>query len=262
MHTEPSQTRETTPPAPAGPETGHRADVRRRPALLGASLAVTAASVLLLTGCAEAIRDAGEAGSTGGSDGRGGSSESAAPTASTEEATASDIQIFEDFACPHCATFHQQNGGLIHGLVSGGEVDAEYRIVDFLGQGDPESWSTRAGNAYYCMEDSLGAGGSTGAGDADDKLHAYQTWLFEQAPAQPEDAVLVSRADELAGDAGSIEQCVAEDGGTAQVTAAMSDFADFGLRGVPSVYSLADGVLYNAGEHGDLRTWLTDRSVL
>lgn len=170
------------------------------------------------------------------------------------------MQIFEDFACPHCAAFHEQNGGLIHGLVSGGELEADYRIVDFLGRGDPESWSTRAANAYYCLKGSLDSGSGTGNQAAGNKLHAFQSWLFEQATAQPDDATLVAQADEIDGDTTSVEQCVTEDGGAPQITAAMSDFSDFGLRGVPSVYSTADSTLYTPEQHGDLKTWLTNRA--
>ncbi|NUL44259.1 thioredoxin domain-containing protein [Cellulosimicrobium funkei] len=225
----------------------------RRPARLGATLALAAATMVALTGCADAIRNA-EHGSS--SDPAGSSASTPEQTAGTDASGASEVQIFEDFACPHCAAFHEQNGGLIHGLVSGGELEADYRIVDFLGQGDPESWSTRAANAYYCLEGSLESGYGDGDEAAVSKLHAFQSWLFDQATSEPDDATLVAQADEIGGKADSIEQCVAEDGGTPEINAAMSDFSDFGLRGVPAVYSTADSTLYNAEQHGDLRTWL------
>ncbi|GAA1115912.1 DsbA family protein [Citricoccus alkalitolerans] len=237
MRTKPA---ENTDPAASSPTSTHR------PVRLGVSLALAAATVVALTGCAEAIRNAEHGGS---------SSSAPEQTAGTE---APGVQIFEDFACPHCAAFHEQNGGLIHGLVSGGKLEADYRIVDFLGQGDPESWSTRAANAYYCLEDSLGSGPGHDEAAAN-KLHAFQSWLFEQATTQPDDATLVAQADEIGGRAASVEQCVTEDGGAPQITAAMSDFSDLGLRGVPSVYSTADSTPYNPEQHGDLKTWLTDR---
>lgn len=210
--------------------------MRTAPPRLGALLAVAAAAALTLTGCADAIRSAG---SEGDSD----------PSAARE------VQIFEDFACPHCAAFHEQYGGMVHGLVSGGEAEVDYRIVDFLGRGDPESWSTRAATAYYCLEDSLGDGQAAGG-----TLHGFQSWLFEQATTQPADEALVARAGEMAGGAGSAEeigQCITGDGAAERIGAAMSDFTDFGLRGVPSVYSPAEGTLYHPEEHGDLKPWLT-----
>lgn len=245
MRTKPAESTDTTSSTPTSSP---------RPARLGVSLALAAATMVAFTGCADAIRNAEHGGS---SDPAGSSSSAPGQTAGTE---ASGVQIFEDFACPHCAAFHEQNGGLIHGLVSGGELEADYRIVDFLGQGDPESWSTRAANAYYCLEGSLESGAGSGGEAAGNKLHAFQSWLFEQATTQPDDAILVAQADEIGGDAASVEQCVTEDGGAPQITAAMSDFSDFGLRGVPSVYSTADSMLYNPEQHGDLRAWLTDRS--
>lgn len=218
--------------------------MRTNPSRLGASLAVAAATALMLTGCAESIRNAEE-----------GSDSSPAPSGSTSAGHGGAVQIFEDFACPHCAAFHEQYGGMVHGLVSGGEADVDYRMVDFLGRGDPESWSTRAATSYYCLEDSLGEG-EAAAG----KLHGFQSWLFEQAAAEPDDEALVAQASRMAGGIGTPEeigQCITGDGADERIEAAMSDFADFGLRGVPSVYSPAEGTLYSAEEHGDLKSWLT-----
>lgn len=147
---------------------------------------------------------------------------------------------------------------MVHGLTSGGQADVDYRIVDFLGRGDPESWSTRSATAYYCFEDSLGDGEA-----ALGTLHGFQSWLFEQAPTQPDDEALVAQAGEMAGgvgNAGSAEevgQCITGDGTAGRIEAAMSDFTDFGLRGVPSVFSPATGTLYDPQEHGDLKSWLT-----
>ncbi|MGM7669585.1 DsbA family protein [Microbacterium sp. A93] len=213
--------------------------MRTDPSRLGVCLTVAAAAALMLTGCADAIRSAGSG---------GGSEPSAAQTTR-------QVQVFEDFACPHCAAFHDHYGGLVHGLVSGGQAAVDYRIVDFLGRGDPESWSTRAATSYYCVEQTLGDSDAAAG-----TLHGFQTWLFEQAPAQPDDETLVSQAGEMAGDAGDAEeigQCIAADGTAETIEAAMSDFSDFGLRGVPSVYSPAEGALYNPEEHGDLKLWLT-----
>ncbi|MEV4902576.1 thioredoxin domain-containing protein [Citricoccus sp. NPDC055426] len=212
--------------------------MRTDPSRLGACLTLAAVATLTLTGCAEAIRSSG--------------SGSGADSAAT---TAREVQIFEDFACPHCAAFHDHYGGMVHGLVSGGAAEVDYRIVDFLGRGDPESWSTRAATSYYCMEEALGdSDAATGT------LHGFQTWLFEQAPAQPDDEALVAQAGEMAPDAGTadqIGQCITADGTAGRIESAMSDFTDFGLRGVPSVYSPAEGTLYNPEEHGDLKVWLT-----
>ncbi|MGO1884411.1 MAG: DsbA family protein [Citricoccus sp.] len=204
----------------------------------GAALAVAAAAALMLTGCAESIRNADS-----------GSGSTPANTAPEQ------VQIFEDFACPHCAAFHERYGGMVHGLASGGQVDVDYRIVDFLGRGDPESWSTRAATAYYCLEDSLGDGA-----DAQGTLHGFQSWLFEQAATPPGDEALVAQASARAegtGEPEEIGQCITGNGADERIEAALSDFSDFGLRGVPSVYSPAESTLYSADEHGDLKSWLT-----
>lgn len=219
--------------------------MRIRPSRPGAFLAVTAVAALMLTGCADAIRGAGSGAGT-----------TPAPSSPSSPATGGGkVQIFEDFACPHCAAFHERFGGMVHGLVAGGEVEAEYRIVDFLGRGDPESWSTRAATSYYCLEDALGDGPAAAG-----TLHGFQSWLFDQATSQPDDETLAAQAGEVVGDTGAAEeigQCITQDGTTGRIDSALSDFSDFGLRGVPSVYSPAEGTLYNPDEHGDLKAWLT-----
>lgn len=219
--------------------------MRISPSRPGAFLAVAAVAILMLTGCADAIRGAGS-----------GEGTTSVPSSPTSTATgAGKVQIFEDFACPHCAAFHEQLGGMVHGLVAGGQAEAEYRIVDFLGRGDPESWSTRAATSYYCLEESLGDG-QAAAGT----LHGFQSWLFDQATIQPDDETLSAQAGEMAGDTGNAEaigQCITQDGTAGRIDSALSDFSDFGLRGVPSVYSPAEGTLYNPDEHGDFKAWLT-----
>ncbi len=217
----------------------------RRPSPAAALLGVFA---LAVTGCAgSADEESTPAGAA------------TSPTASTASSPAAStphgpVQVFADFSCPHCATFHATYAGPLHAAAQDGEIELRYRIVDFLGRGDPESWSTRAAQAYYCLE---------GASDGNAQtLHEYQDWLFDQQTAgrQPGDAELVEQAGGPGGGAGvDIGQCVAQDGGSAKITAALSDFSDAGLRGVPAVY--ADGTLYDADEHGQLMTWLTGGSL-
>lgn len=200
--------------------------------------ALLGALALAVTGCSGATGDPSPAG------------DATIPPSATASAPGGPVQVFEDFSCPHCATFHAAYSEPLLAADQDGEVEVQYRIVDFLGRGDPESWSTRAAQAYYCVE---------GASDGDaELLHQYQTWLFGQAAAglQSGDSELVEKAAELSGGAGvDIGQCVAEDGGSGKITAALSDFSDAGLRGVPAVY--ADGTLYDADEHGELMPWLT-----
>ncbi len=223
----------------ASPSTTARPTPATRSPRWQRSLAVTAvagAAALLLTGCADAIRSAGQ---EDGGQATGGPA----------------VEVFEDFACPYCASFHEQYGGVLHGLTAGGQAEADYRIVDFLGGGNPESWSTRAATAYYCFEEESG-GSAAAAG----RLHGFQSWLFQQAPEQPGDEVLAAQAGRMTGGgtaAESIETCIAEDGADASIESAMSDFTDYGLRGVPSVYAPAEGILYDPDEHGDLVDWLT-----
>lgn len=207
--------------------------------------ALLGALALAVTGCA------GGSGNSGDQQSPAGDTPSSPATATAPDGP---VHVFADFACPHCASFHDAYGEQLHSLARDGEVTVDYRIVDFLGAGDPESWSTRAAQAYYCLEEE-----TDGSAEA---LYEYRGWLYGQA-AEGEPATdqeLVEQAAQLGGDAASadIGQCVAEDGGSEQITAASADFSDAGLRGVPAVY--VDGTLYDPDEHGELISWLTGES--
>lgn len=167
------------------------------------------------------------------------------PSPSTPGTTeTSTVAVYEDFACPHCKDFHAQAGGFLLSLEQEGQAEVEYRIVDFLGRGDPESWSTRAAQAYYCFRESTSDAG---------KLHGYQSQLFEAAPQGVDDAQLVQRAEQMDED---IAACVEGDGAADQIQSALSEMSDGGIRGVPSIS--VDDTLYDAETDGDFFAWVRE----
>lgn len=172
---------------------------------------------------------------------------SSSPSGNAEQET-SVVAVYEDFACPHCKDFHYDVGGFLASVEQGGKAEIDYRIVDFMGGGDPESWSTRAAHAFYCFRDTT---------EDAQKRHEYQTQLFASAPAGLDDEQLVSRAGLLDVD---IADCVAQDGGSDQIETALSEMSQDGVRGVPSV--TVDGTVYDPEADGDVVDWVLEQADL
>ena len=174
-------------------------------------------------------------------------SPTSSPSASADQEV-STVAVYEDFACPHCKDFHVGVGGFLTSVAQGGTAEVDYRIVDFLGQGDEESWSTRAANAFYCFRETT---------EDPNVQHDYQTELCSAAPAGLSDEQLIAQAEALDGD---IADCVTQDGGSAQIQSALDGMSEDGVRGVPSV--VVDGTVYDPQSDGDLMDWVLDQANL
>src|SRR5699024_3126308 len=61
------------------------------------------------------------------------------------------IDLFEDFLCPHCASFEETFGGPINEAINDGQLAVNYRILDFLN--DDTEQSTRSAAAMMCLAD-------------------------------------------------------------------------------------------------------------
>lgn len=181
---------------------------------------------------------------------------STSPTASAEDAL---VAIYEDFACPHCKSFHEQSGAFFADLAQQHPEDLEvdYRIVDFLGGGDPESWSTRAAQAYYCVREDAAGDGTADPATAMATTSTFQGELFAAAPEGLSDEELVSTAAELDLD---IADCVAQDAHTDQIDAALAGLSADGLRGVPGI--VVNGEAYDPEAYGQLHDWVLNSTGL
>jgi protein-disulfide isomerase len=96
------------------------------------------------------------------------------------------VVLYEDFQCPVCQAFEQANGQFLDQKVKSGEIEIEYRILNFLDRSSQNQYSSRAGNAAICAFES-------GGGEAYKKVHDL---LYANQPqentAGPEDNDLVS----------------------------------------------------------------------
>ncbi|TXL61941.1 DsbA family protein [Aeromicrobium terrae] len=95
------------------------------------------------------------------------------------------VVLYEDFQCPVCQAFEQANGQFLDQKVKSGEIEIEYRILNFLDRASQNEYSSRAGNAAICAFES-------GGGEAYKKVHDL---LYANQPqentAGPEDNALV-----------------------------------------------------------------------
>jgi len=63
------------------------------------------------------------------------------------------ISFYEDFLCPACGNFEQKFGTTVAKLVDSGAIAADYYMLGFLSRPQNDDYSTRAGNAAYCVAD-------------------------------------------------------------------------------------------------------------
>lgn len=114
------------------------------------------------------------------------------------------VSFYEDFQCPHCAAFEKQFGPTINKLIDTGAIAADYHLVAILNSSVNDNYSTRAGNAAYCVADA-------DTSPTKDAFRRFHTALFTKQPAEgspaPDDAALIETARQ-AGVVGSVPDCV------------------------------------------------------
>jgi protein-disulfide isomerase len=118
------------------------------------------------------------------------------------------LSMYEDFLCPHCGEFEQKMGSTVQQLIDTGAVQADYYMVALppLDTAQTQHYSSRAGNAAYCVADADTSPGK----DAFRRFHAA---LYAQQPGEistsfPTNAQLIETA-RLAGVANqTLSDCI------------------------------------------------------
>ena len=67
------------------------------------------------------------------------------------------VVLYEDFQCPVCKSFEEQNGAYLDDLVKKGEITIEYRMYAFLDSQSSTKYSTRSASAAMAVLDKGGA---------------------------------------------------------------------------------------------------------
>ncbi|MCK0175050.1 MULTISPECIES: thioredoxin domain-containing protein [Mycobacteriaceae] len=112
------------------------------------------------------------------------------------------LSMYEDFLCPACGNFERQFGPTINKLIDTGAVAADYYMVAILNtQGD--GYSSRAGNAAYCVADEDKAAFRR----FHEALYTRELQPAEGGGTYPDDARLTELARQ-AGAGGSVPDCI------------------------------------------------------
>lgn len=141
------------------------------------------------------------------------------------------VELYEDFQCPACLAFEQENSEFLKSLVASGEIALTFRPFSFLDSASANDYSSRATNVAVCALDQ---------GGVDDyvKVHDY---LYANQPAEgtagPEDSELIDAVKDL-GITG-IDECVNTERFVPWIKEAKDAGSKNGVSSTPTV--LVDG---------------------
>jgi protein-disulfide isomerase len=118
------------------------------------------------------------------------------------------LAMYEDFLCPHCGNFEQKMGPTVQQLIDTGAVQADYYMVALptLDRPQTQYYSSRAGNAAYCVADADTSPGK----DAFRRFHAelYAQQPGEDASSFPTNAALIDMARVAGVASQSLSDCI------------------------------------------------------
>ena len=169
--------------------------------------------------------------------GDGGEPELEPPTKGSPDADLT-LEVFEDFACPHCRTYNEDGLPTIASTyLDPGVVRYEHRDLP-IPVLDPQSW--RAANAARAVQ----------ARHGDDAFWAFAAGIFENQPElRDADLALYERlGDDLGYDGAAIRSDAADRAFDAVVEADRSRAQELGVSGTPAF--VLDGTVVAQGYGG------------
>jgi protein-disulfide isomerase len=118
------------------------------------------------------------------------------------------LSMYEDFLCPHCGNFEQKMGPTVQQLIDTGAVQADFYMVALPSLDRPQTqyYSSRAGNAAYCVADADTSPGK-------DAFRRFHTALYAQQPDEtatsfPTNAQLIETARVAGVASQSLSDCI------------------------------------------------------
>ncbi len=95
------------------------------------------------------------------------------------------VTFYEDFLCPACGNFERGFGPTVGKLIDDGAIAADYYMVGLLSRAQNEDYSSRAGNAAYCVAD-----------ESIDAFRRFHTALYTKEIQPSETGTIVPRQRE------------------------------------------------------------------
>ncbi|TLF82529.1 DsbA family protein [Nocardia cyriacigeorgica] len=146
-----------------------------------------------------------------------------------EEDAKVTVRIVMDLQCPACKAFEEANGSVLEDVVRDGTAAAEYSVITFLDSMSETEYSSRAGNASFCV--------------ANSGLDNYQSWLSEMYAQQPveggeglPDSDLIDIAESAGYTDSAVAECITNRQYDTYLRTKTTQTLATGIRGTPTVY--------------------------
>ncbi|MDO4919275.1 thioredoxin domain-containing protein [Kocuria sp.] len=149
------------------------------------------------------------------------------------------LVIFQDFECVHCADFEKENADTIKKAVDAGDVEVEYRNLNFLDRATADQYSSRAANAAYYVAEQVSS----------DQYMEYAQEVFSH---QGTGGLSNQELAEIAGKHGATVTADDLDENTYRpmVNVDTRESVTNGVAGTPTIY--VDGKRYGEGSFSDV----------
>ncbi|MFI6172643.1 DsbA family protein [Nocardia sp. NPDC051052] len=139
------------------------------------------------------------------------------------------VRVVADLQCPACKGFEAANARVLEDAATSGSALVEYNVISFLDRASSTQYSSRAGNASYCV--------------AEADPSKYQAWLaamFEQQPTEGGDGLPDDQLIEIARTAGyadpTVAQCITDRKYDAYLHSKTTQILAIGIKSTPSVF--------------------------
>ncbi|MFF3227471.1 DsbA family protein [Nocardia suismassiliense] len=139
------------------------------------------------------------------------------------------VRVVADLQCPACQMFDRANARVLQEAAASGSAIVEYNVISFLDRASTNQYSSRAGNASFCV--------------AEADPSKYQGWLvamFDNQPAEGGDGLADDRLIEIARESGyadtAVAQCITERKYDSYLRVKTKEVLASGVNSTPSVF--------------------------
>lgn len=139
------------------------------------------------------------------------------------------VRVVMDLQCPFCKAFEDANGKVLEDAVREGTAAVEYSVISFLDRASTTEYSSRAGNASFCV--------------ANSGLDSYQAWLAEMFAEQPAeggaglpDSELIAIAESTGYADSAVAECITDRRYDTYLRTKTDEVLASGVNGTPTVY--------------------------